>query len=70
MTDRLAGKVVLISGAARGRGAAEARLFADEGASVVIATKAGFPRFDQEPDFSPAHLPSVQRTTIASTTRT
>ncbi|MBI3513722.1 MAG: aldo/keto reductase, partial [Proteobacteria bacterium] len=25
-------------------------------ASVVIATKAGFPRFDQEPDFTPDHL--------------
>ena len=34
---RLAGKVALISGAARGMGAAEARLFAREGASVVLA---------------------------------
>jgi cyclopentanol dehydrogenase len=33
---RLAGKVALISGAARGQGAAEARLFAREGASVVL----------------------------------
>jgi NAD(P)-dependent dehydrogenase (short-subunit alcohol dehydrogenase family) len=33
---RLAGKVALISGAARGLGAAEARLFAQEGASVVL----------------------------------
>src|SRR3954462_8730940 len=33
---RLTGKVILISGAARGQGAAEARLFADEGAMVVL----------------------------------
>jgi NAD(P)-dependent dehydrogenase (short-subunit alcohol dehydrogenase family) len=33
---RLAGKVALISGAARGMGAVEARVFAQEGAQVVI----------------------------------
>lgn len=36
MSDRLAGKVALISGAARGQGAAEATLFAAEGARLVI----------------------------------
>ena len=34
--DRLKGKTILISGGARGQGAAEARLFAAEGANVVI----------------------------------
>ena len=34
---RLAGKVAIISGAARGQGAAEARLFVAEGAEVVVA---------------------------------
>lgn len=37
MTKRLADKVAMISGGSRGQGAAEARLFAEEGASVIIA---------------------------------
>jgi 3alpha(or 20beta)-hydroxysteroid dehydrogenase len=37
MTGRLDGKVAVITGAARGQGAAEARLFAAEGARVVLA---------------------------------
>jgi 3alpha(or 20beta)-hydroxysteroid dehydrogenase len=36
VSDTLAGKVAIITGAARGQGAAEARLFAAEGARVVI----------------------------------
>jgi 3alpha(or 20beta)-hydroxysteroid dehydrogenase len=36
MTGRLDGKVAIISGGARGQGAAEARLFAAEGARVVL----------------------------------
>ena len=37
MTDRLAGKVALISGAAKGQGEAEARLFVAEGARVMVS---------------------------------
>ena len=36
MAGRLTGKVALISGAARGQGEAEARMFVNEGAAVVL----------------------------------
>lgn len=36
-TGRLAGRIAIITGAARGQGAAEARLFAAEGARVLVA---------------------------------
>jgi 3alpha(or 20beta)-hydroxysteroid dehydrogenase len=37
MDQKLAGKVAIITGAARGQGAAEARLLAEAGAAVIIA---------------------------------
>ena len=36
MAGRLEGEVAIITGAARGQGEAEARLFAQEGAKVVL----------------------------------
>ncbi|MGK2879338.1 MAG: glucose 1-dehydrogenase [Mycobacterium sp.] len=50
MTNRLHGKVALITGAARGQGAAEARLFAAEGASVVITDVRDDPLVSLEKD--------------------
>ena len=41
MADRLDGKVTIVTGAASGIGAASARLFASEGARVVLADRAG-----------------------------
>ena len=37
MANSLNGKIALITGASRGQGAAEARLFAQHGASVIVA---------------------------------
>jgi NAD(P)-dependent dehydrogenase (short-subunit alcohol dehydrogenase family) len=37
MANRLTGKVALITGAARGMGEAEAGIFAQEGARVIVA---------------------------------
>src|SRR3546814_13544370 len=37
MSNRMAGKVALVTGAASGLGAAQARLFVKEGAKVVVA---------------------------------
>ncbi|XVV16219.1 SDR family NAD(P)-dependent oxidoreductase [Actinoplanes sp. CA-131856] len=39
MTEMLTGKVLFITGASRGIGAAAARLFAEEGAAVVLAAR-------------------------------
>src|ERR1700677_2414856 len=36
MSARLAGKIAIVSGAAQGMGAATARIFAEQGASVVL----------------------------------
>jgi len=37
MTDKFKGKTILITGASRGQGAAEARLFAQAGGNVIVA---------------------------------
>ena len=43
MTDRLAGKICIVTGAASGIGRASAQLFADEGATVAAADLEGTP---------------------------
>lgn len=54
---QLAGKVALVTGAARGQGAAEARLFAAEGARVVITDVLDGPLWDVAADIGSAALP-------------
>ena len=46
----LAGKVVFITGASRGIGAAAARLFTSEGAAVVLAARSPRPSADRGRD--------------------
>lgn len=49
MSGRLAGRTALITGAARGIGAATAAAFADEGATVVLADRSPAPSWAQAP---------------------
>ncbi len=48
MSQRLAGKVVVVTGAARGQGAEEARALAAEGATVIATDVLDFEPFDAE----------------------
>src|SRR3546814_13137224 len=48
MSNRMAGKVALVTGAASGLGAAQARLFAKEGAKVVVADRSAERRVGKE----------------------
>ena len=57
---RLAGKVALVTGAGRGIGAAIARAFAGEGASVVLAELDGDAARATARDIESAHGPNVQ----------
>lgn len=56
MTARFEGRVVLVTGAARGQGAAAARLFAGEGAEVVLTDV-----LDEEGEATAAGLGEVSR---------
>ena len=60
MSFSLDGKTAIITGAARGQGAAEARLFASEGARVVLTSNEG-PRTLPLFSFYPAYRETVSK---------
>lgn len=59
MAGRLEGKVALITGAARGQGAAEARLFAEHGARVAVTDVADTDEVAAELGTAPWRCPST-----------
>lgn len=61
MPGRLTGKVALITGAARGQGAAEARLFGSEGASLVVTDVRDEPLEALADELKKADVPVVAR---------